>query len=634
MPSSNQIPSRKRQQRGPSRHRLIFAGIAVIIITAIGISIKPAYRAFRNQRLDKNLELAREAARSEDWPTARDKARSVLLVRNDDFDAFRIWTRAMIEQGEPRAYLAATQWFADRRSNDEDKLHALRVLALHAPQALALGAYGSLPEATRDRADFRAAISPLLVYRGEAEVAEKGLREVMGEDPSPAIILELIRTICVRPDAKRMNEARQMFSRLVARDAGREGLDALLILGNIPGGMAPGEVMPQDLRGWVSRQPKAKTIHHLIALHPTLEANPESKERLFDEAIERFTFTDPGELGTWLHRHKRSEQALALLEEPSKIRADAFLSRVHILMHLKRDDEVKQMLTNPPLSADRVEIEIVLAVMANRGGDASAASNHWTRALNEAAFDTSRNRFLEIVRAAETHRATQAAEDAWVAAIRSGWGRIPLFQDLFPLVGALAAQGRSDDLLAIFRTLSRLEPGNPDVTNNYLYLSLIHRIAAPADVAVRLTEMIQKHPERKELTSALMLAEMMDGRANDALGRVSNVQASPRVAPGMKSLLEGSARILHDRSDSGGAELIRSVRWRDIMPQEQKVFRQLLNQVSEIELILPEIAAQDDLVDPDSVPAWRKAVEKMEQERAGDILPALPPLKALDFETD
>jgi hypothetical protein len=613
----------QRTRRSPHRRRLILGAIALALIAGLGFAAKPAYRAYRNQKLDQNLQAASEAARLEDWTAARDKARSVLLVRPDDFEAFRIWSRALAEQGEPRAYMAATQRFADSRATDEDKLETLRVLAVQAPQALALGAYGSLSEENRKKPDFRAAITPLLILRGQAELAEKGLREVLGENPSPAVILELIRTICARPDAARVEEARELFAKLIARDASREALEALLLLGNTPGGLAPGDPLPKELQAWVSRQAKAKTIHQLVALHPTLEAAPESADRIFREAIERFSATDPGELGTWLVRHNRSEDALKMLEEPAKDRADAFIARLHALLRLERDDEIKTALLSPPPSADSVEVEIIRAVMAGRRGDETAAKVAWSQALKEAAFDTRRNRFLEIARTAQSHRATSEAEDAWVAALRSGWGQLPLYQDILPLIGSLGRQSRSEDLLAIFRTLVRLEPGNVDLLNNYVYLSLIHQVTTPPDAASRLKDMSEKFPERSELYSALMLAEIMDGRPGDALGHLPQLKESKRVAPQMKLALEGTARVLNGETDAG-SEILAKVPWDTLMTQERTTFRELLNRNSKVKL--PEILAKEptEQIDPEKIPAWRKAIEKMEKDRAGDILPALP----------
>ena len=42
------------------------------------------------------------------------------------------------------------------------------------------------------------------------------------------------------------------------------------------------------------------------------------------------------------------------------------------------------------------------------------------------------------------------------------------------------------------------------------------------------------------------------------------------------------------------------------------------------ELPLPELANKNVRVDPDQIPAWRKALEGLEKDRVGDVLPALP----------
>ncbi len=630
IPSTPPTATNTRSSGGSARSRkLRFSGrvklaiLAVLLLVALGFAAKPAYHAYRDGKLDQNLEAAREAARLEDWTTARDKARSVLMVRGDDFEAFRIWSRALAETGEPRAYMSATQRFVDPRATDEDKLETLRVLAQQAPQALALGAFGSLSEENRNRPEFRAAIAPLLILRGQAEIAENGLREVLGDDPSPAVTLELIRTICARPDAARLEEARTHFARLIARDASREGLEALLLLGNTPGGLAPGAPLPPDLQAWVGRQPKVKTIHQLVALHPTLDAAPDAADRVFREAIERYSNTDPGELGTWLVRHNRSEEALKMLEEPAKTRSDAFIARLHALLRLERDDEIKAALLEPPPAADPVEVDMIRAVMAGRRGDTNAASAAWTRALNEAAFDTRRNRFLEIARAAEAQGASSAAEDAWVGAFRSGWGQLPLYADVIPLITSLGRQSRSEDMLALFRTMMRLEPGNPDLLNNYLYLGLIHRITTPAEAASRLADLAQKYPEMSELNSALMLAEMMDGRPGDALARLPMLQESQRVAPTVKLALEGTARVLDGEIDSGN-KILADVPWEEFMKQERVIFLDLLALDAKVQLPQSLARPPAEQIDPDQIPAWRKAIEKMEKDRAGDILPALP----------
>ena len=87
----------------------------------------------------------------------------------------------------------AARFFTDPRATREDRLEALRLMALQAPQAMVLRAYSGLPKALAQQADFRAAITPMLVRRGESAAAEKRLRALIRPDDGPAVRLELLR---------------------------------------------------------------------------------------------------------------------------------------------------------------------------------------------------------------------------------------------------------------------------------------------------------------------------------------------------------------------------------------------------------------------------------------------------------
>ncbi|MEI6656432.1 MAG: hypothetical protein WCP45_16840 [Verrucomicrobiota bacterium] len=605
--------------------RLKIAAWVLAGLVGVGLSAKPTYNAFREYRINKNLEAAKAAARLEDWGTARDKARSVLLARGQDFDAFRIWSRALGKMGEPRTYMVAAQLFTDPRSTREDRLESLEVMALQAPQAVALSAYASLPEDLRKQAAFRAAITPLLLKRGDIAIAEKGLREVAQSSDGPKVRLELLRTLCSRPEPARVAEARRIFADLITADADEEALAGLLILGETPGGLAPGEPLP-DLPKWLKEQPKAKTLHHLLGMHPGLEALPETAQRVYASAAERFLSTEPGVLGSWLVRHGQAEMAESILDAPAKTRSDAYLARLHALLRLKKNSAITAALVAPPPSVDLVELEIVKAALAANRGDPIESATAWTRALNQASFDASRNRFIEIARAAEGAGAKASAVDAWVASVRSGWGQLPLYQDLLPVFGNLAGNGRSEDLLAMYRTLRRFEPLNPELINNFYYLALLHGLLPADEVAVEMAKLVAGRPERLEFNSALMLAEMLAGRPADALARLPQLRESRGVAPVMKSALEGAARVLAGEVGAGTA-LLRDVNWQLFLRQERIVFRDALLKLKISGIPLPELEAPKLEADPEKIPAWRKALERLEKDRSGDILPALPAVR-------
>lgn len=600
----------------------IWGLVALVVVIGLGLAAKPAYRAYRAYRIDQNLAAAQAAARLEDWDTARDKALSVLLARRNSFEAYRIWTRALGKLGAPRAFIAAAELFSNPRATREDRLEMLEVMAAQAPQPLALRAFASLPPDLRKQAAFRAAITPLLVQRGEGKLAELRLREVVRSTDEPKVRLELLRTLCTRPDVWRMAEARRIFADLIAAKADTQALAALLLLADIPHALAPGLALP-DLPTWLKDQPKATAIHHLVAMQPALDAHPEAADRLYAQAIKRFLATEPGVLGTWLARHHQADKAAAILEEPAKTRSDAYLARLQILLGLRDAAAVEAALAAPPASVDQVDLEIAQAMLAWLRNKPTAAEAALTRAMNQAAFDPKRNRFIEIALIAQRHGASASALDAWVAAVRLGWGQLPYYRDLLPVVGALALKGRSEDLLAMSRTLLRFEPQHPDLLNNFHYLALIHGILPPDKVVDAQTKLLAACPDRPEFNSTLMLAEMLAGQPAAALARLPQLRACKGVEPMMKTALEGSARVLAGETDAGSA-LLQQVTWTRFMRQERSVFRDMLVKLKIAAIPMPELKTDAVETAPDQIPAWRKAVEQLEKDRAADVLPALP----------
>jgi hypothetical protein len=605
--------------------RSIFGCSVLALLALLGISAKPAYRAFREYQINRNLAAAQAAACLEDWDTARDKARSVLLARKDDFEAYRIWARALGKRGEARAYSAAAGLFASPRATREDRLEALQVLALQAPHALALSAFVSLPLELRDQALFRAAITPVLLQRGDVDIAENRLREVAQPSDEPSVRLELLRTLCSRPEVGRVAEAREIFAGLIAAKANEDALAALLLLGDAPGGLAPGEPLP-DLPAWLMNQPKASALHHLLGMQPALEARPQSAERVYLAAIERFLPSDPAVLGTWLARHNQAQQAARTLEEPAKTRPDAYLVRIEVLLALKMEAEIEAALKVPPAGTDPVAIEIAQASLAWLREEPGAAEPALIRAMNQAAFDTHANRFIEIARVAERHGAKASAEDAWIGALRLGWGPLPLYRDLLPVFDSLAAKGRSEDLLACYRALLRFEPRNPELLNRFHYLSLIHGLLPPAQVATAQAKLVEDFPDRAEFHATLLLAEMLGPHPADALARLPCLRTSQGVPPVMRTALEGTARVLAGDTQAGAA-LLNEVNWLLLMRQERRFFRDVLVKLKLAGLPMPEAASETVEAAPDQIPAWRKAVEQLEKNRAGDVLPALPTLR-------
>jgi len=608
------------------RRRRLIISILLLVLAGIGVGgyfgIKHGYAWLRERQIDRNLESAQVAARLQDWARARNLARSVLLERPQDFEAFLVWHRALAEMREPRAYMTAIQLFTNPRASRELQLEALRVMSLQAPQAIALSAYASLDESLRDSAEARAAIGEVLLLRGEVGLAEGMMRSLPDLDEHPRARLILLRALCAIPSPERVAEARRIFADLIRQDASEQALDALSILGETPGGLAAGEPLPR-LPEWVQRQAQAQDLHHLLALHPSIDALPSAADSVFAAAVERFRHTAPGALGHWLIRHDREALAAEVLEEAAHTRPEAFIARLHALVREKRMAEASELLANPPPNTDPLDLEFVHVAVARFQGNRGAETSAWNRALNHALLETSQNHFLEIARRASLMEVPRIAERAWVAALRVGWGRLPLYNDLTPLLESLAVQNRTLDLLAVYRALLRYEPLNPELQNNFYYLALLHGVIQPQEALERLTVLAEAQPEMPELYSAVALAALMAGEPGQALDLLPRVEQAGRVSPMMRNALEGTTLTKLGRGDEARA-LLESVNWQLFLHQENIVFRKLLQESQVRDLDLPEVDALPAIDEVEDSAAWRKAMERMERERATEILPTLP----------
>lgn len=590
----------------------------VVLLIVLALAARPAYRAFRENRIQRLIESAEEAARLEDWQAARERSRTVLLMKRGEYRAFAIQTRALAKMEDPAAAIAAISLIRHPEATREDQVGALEILASQGPVALAIGAYAHLdkknPTKLQD-VELNAAISPLLLTMGPDGLAavRKCLVEHMPEKPSPRVRLAFIRTVSVDPDPRGVPLARKHFAALIEEGA-PEALTALELLGSTAGGLAPGEPLP-NLPNWVSRQAGAKVIHHLLALHPQLAENPKGSEAIFTAAVNRFAPLDPAETANWLNRHNRPEEALKVLEEPAKHRSDAYLARIRALLRLRRDDELLAALASPPENADLVEVEIVRAVLAKYQKDKAAAKAAWGEALKQATYDTQHNRFISIAKAAELCGDQEAAAEAWTGAVSLGFGRIPLYSNLTGPVVYLYQKENIEALFKFCQNLAPFEPGNADLINNLLYIGLIKGDTKPADVTERLEKILAESPGKVELNSTLAIADLLAGNAEKARARLSAPGACDKMSPVTKTLLE--AAILKMTGDEAKAdEIYQKTDKSKLMSAEQALYEILIQGKKDdksVETSLADLLAKKMMVDPAEVPAWQKGLERAEQ---------------------
>lgn len=619
-------PSKKKSKRAKFRNldfRLILLVGGLVVAAAAALFLGPkVYNRYRAIQIDENLEKAESAIRQRDWTAARSLARSVLLARPGEFKAFRIYHKASAEINDPQTYTASLQLFVNDQATTEDKLDAFRVLCNDAPQAVALSAYSYLNPETRADIRFRAAMVPFLLHRGEIRGAEGLLRESPDLNQSPEAKLQLIRILCSNPTVDRIKEARSVLADLIAGNH-TEGLEGMISLGNVQRGLESGTPLP-DLPAWVDSRSDAKPIHHLYALHPKLLESSVIQEPIFRPVVDRYLPVDPGAVGSWLVSQGQTDLAITLLEPFSKTDPNAYIEWTRALMKAGRFPELETALGSPPASVDLVDLEIMKTAVAFRRKDMKAANAGWEQVLQQAAFDQSRNRFFEINQFASLLGAPSVADDAMVAAIRIGWGRIPLYKDITPLLLRLAKANRTVDLLAIYRTMLRLEPENPELLNNFIYLSMLHELMPPAQAVTRLDELAKLHPKLPSTQSSIALACLLNGESQRALDIAGAQDPGSSDFPiNLQKAIKGIALLDLGKKDEG-TQLISEVNWSLFFTKEAIALRNYLSRLKVRGLELPAVPVIKASDDPENTSAWRKAVEALERNRANDVLPALP----------
>ncbi|QJE94297.1 tetratricopeptide repeat protein [Luteolibacter luteus] len=617
--------SNTQGQNTEGRRRLarrLKIGLAIVIpLGALALAFKPAYRAFREHRVTQLIEIAEEAMRIEDWQLAREKSRAALMMKRGDYHAFTIQAHALAKSEDPAAFMAAVSLIRHPESTREDRIDSLEVLANQGPAALALGAYAYLDKDNDPKlqdVELNAAISPLLLTMGKQGIASvrQGVMDRMPETPSPRVRLAFIRAVSLDPRPEDVLIARKHFAALI-EDGAPEALAALELLGNTPGGLAPGEPLP-NLPAWVSRQTGAKVIHHLLALHPQIAENPAGQEAVFASAIDRFAPLDPAATANWLSLHNRPEDALKILEEPAKERSDAYVARIRALLRLKRNEELDEALKNPPATADMVEVRIVRAILAGNRGDKATASKEWTEALNQASYDNRRNRFIPIARTAELYGEKAAAADAWIGAVRLGFGKIPLYVTLGGPMVYLYNEGRADDILSISQSMLLFEPSNPDLLNNVSYLGLLLGTTKPTEAIERIEKIVAENPGKLELNSTLALAYILNGDPKNAQERLFAQGASEKISATTQALLKAAILKMTNEPDQA-KQIYDGVDRSKLMPVEQALYdRLILDKKAEentADVSLEQRMVNKSTIGSDEAPAWKKGLERAEQKR-------------------
>jgi len=581
------------------------AVVCALVALAACFAARPAYRAFRQYRIDRILESAADDEAAGNWLQARDRARGVLRLRHGDLPALRIWFRAMRELKDPSVVDGAYGSFLHPKATLEDKAAALEVFADQAPHAVFLTTLSSLPADQRKQPSVLAPTMRFFVGRGRSAVALR-LCGGAGEaaQSSPQVRVEKVRALCAEPTPERLTEARSVF--LGLRDEpGPEPLQAMRTLGMAKGGLEATDGFP-DLAEWVAGHADAGPPDHLCVLQQQLAVRPAAAGQLVAEAVARYREAAPVDLGAWLLRQGHAVEAIDVLAGAATRDADAFITRLRCLVQAGRMADARDELVKPPPGLDRIRLHTEEAALEMAARDRPAALKALRAALDEARSDNLTNRFLDVAACATTLGIDDLADEAMVNAIRLGRGPIPLFDGVRTLLSKLARDGRSEDLMTISRVMLFYEPGNPALRNSFLYLACLHGVLPPAEASSRLAALADERPGLPEILGSLAVARLMAGQPAAARDALAQAGPEARIPENIRLAVAAAAAAMLGEADTARDTLAR-IDWKRMLPQEALVFRNLLAASKVASLPLPDLAPKEPSYEVAPLGEWEEA---------------------------
>jgi hypothetical protein len=239
-------------------------------------------------------------------------------------------------------------------------------------------------------------------------------------------------------------------------------------------------------------------------------------------------------------------------------------------------DRALLLLDSHGHSLPRLEELAHRAVLVAKTADAGSRNDAWAAAMGDAEGGaSSNNAYLTLHRIARDARMPDEAEQALVAAIRTGRGPLPLYSDLKPLLHSLAEKERENVLLEICAIYLSFEPGNPVLLTQYAYLACLNHLAEPATILKALEPLARAFPKELPIQCVLAMVYLCDGRPAKAAETLDGLKLDPaKLGPGYRATFL-TTQVLNCRM-AGNDPQIEEFPWQSLQASERRKFAELI----------------------------------------------------------
>jgi hypothetical protein len=557
-----------------------FSAVAVVLAATGLVVLKPAYRAFKSWRLERNLVAARVAVDEVRMDEARDLSLTVLRAGDPRIEAFRILEKSMESLRDPRHADIARALISHPEGSDADRLNGFRGMVKEAPLGLLGQGWSSLPKSCQTNPDFAVLFADRLIAGNRFNEGASVLLGVPETARNVAVEQGLTRILIRSGKREGFDEAQR---RMAAQwPATSDGLDGWLdLLEEIP----PVSLRPEYLvrvKGVLGIPGTGDPARAALALaRIEYAANYAARAALLERTVARWQAEAPEVLAEFLH--DLGLHGLLLETFPAKRVEENPRLFPRVLDAMQRTgawDQVGPLLEVHGPTLPKTEWLAQRALLGMKTGDSAGQVRDWNEAMGEARSGATRNPFLPLYQFARNAGMEAEAGQAMLEAIRYGRGPLPLYEDLKFLLNQLATQGRETTLLEICAIYMSFEPGNPALLTQYAYLACLNNLAAPKDILRAMDPLAKAFAKQLPIQCVLATVYLSDNQPAKAAEVLDPFKLSAAsLAPGYRATFLAT-QLLNGRITKNDPELD-SFPMKSLLPSER---RKLNEWISKAEL--------------------------------------------------
>lgn len=547
----------------------VFLGGAGLLV------FKPTHRWFRQWRVERNLEGAREAVTKTRMQEARDLSLSVLQTGDPRIDAVRILEASMAALQDPRHEQIARALITHPEGTDEDRLTGFRSVVENAPLGLVGQSWVALPENCRKDPRFAQVFAERLIDSKRFGEAASVLLSVPPDLRDPAVNRSLIRVLIGSGKKDGFDEAQRLIATGFP-ETGCEQEPWFDLLESIPPLCLQGGLL-QPIRSRLESSTVGSPARRSLMLS-RLEYATRFSERsaILTQIQASWANKEPVETAKFLQTLGLHQTLLTTYPNEALATQPAIFSLL-LKSSIQAFDwqRLKELIDQHQGRLSRLEELAYRAVITAKTGKPGDLADSWAAAMNEASASTAGNPYLTLRSIAENCGMPSEANQAMLAAIRKGSGPLPLYSDLKPLLITLAQEGNEHALLEISAIYLIYEPGNPVLITQYAYLACLNDLADPDTILKALAPLAKELPKEIPLLCAVAAAQLCANEPDKALEtlapfdlKLDQLPPSFRIVPLAGQVLTGALAATDP--------LVREFPWKSLLPSERRKFGDMI----------------------------------------------------------